>query len=205
MSVDAIDNGINAYPPDVKPKYDNKTGLGDRVHHLNPSWNDVNQNENEQFQKAQIIVNEELIQQVSSIIFNWYPGRPFVSEAFGQRLSYSKTGEILVLKSALAWKDHLYSVEKEQKLEGIIKFVLFPDKTEGWRVQGVNIENSFSLRLGLKEEWRGVQDIDKLKQISQINDIVFVHKSGFIGGAKSFENALKMAELSLQSQSKQSK
>jgi uncharacterized UPF0160 family protein len=36
-----------------------------------------------------------------------------------------------------------------------------------------------------------------LKKISGIEDIVFVHASGFIGGAKSYDSTLKMAKLSL--------
>jgi uncharacterized UPF0160 family protein len=35
------------------------------------------------------------------------------------------------------------------------------------------------------------------KFILTIDDIVFVHVSGFIGGARSFESAFKMATLSL--------
>jgi uncharacterized UPF0160 family protein len=36
-----------------------------------------------------------------------------------------------------------------------------------------------------------------LKEVSGIHDIVFCHTSGFIGGAKSLDNAVLMAELSL--------
>jgi uncharacterized UPF0160 family protein len=35
--------------------------------------------------------------------------------------------------------------------------------------------------------------MDELRKISGIEDIVFVHVSGFIGGAKSFESTLRMA------------
>ena len=37
-----------------------------------------------------------------------------------------------------------------------------------------------------------------LKNISGIQDIVFVHNNGFIGGAQSYESALKMALVSIQ-------
>ena len=40
--------------------------------------------------------------------------------------------------------------------------------------------------------------MEYLKTISGIDDIVFVHASGFIGGARSYENSLKMAKLSLE-------
>lgn len=83
---------------------------------------------------------------------------------------------------------------------GEIKFVLFPesDASGKWRVQAMPVaENSFDLRKGLKEEWRGIKDMNLLKEISGIDDIVFVHVNGFIGGAESYASALKMAVLSL--------
>ena len=53
--------------------------------------------------------------------------------------------------------------------------------------------DSFSLRCGLVAGWRGIKDLNELKKISGIEDIVFVHASGFIGGAMSYDNALSMA------------
>lgn len=41
------------------------------------------------------------------------------------------------------------------------------------------------------------QELDKLKNISGIDDIIFVHASGFIGGAGSYDSVIKMADLSL--------
>jgi len=39
-----------------------------------------------------------------------------------------------------------------------------------------------------------------IAKISEINDVVFCHANGFIGGAESYESALKMAVLSIDSQ-----
>lgn len=79
--------------------------------------------------------------------------------------------------------------------------MLFPESEEkkAWRVQGIP-ENwgSFDLRIGLKEEWRGIKDMPELIAASGIPDIVFVHNSGFIGGAKSYESTLKMAVESIE-------
>jgi len=53
------------------------------------------------------------------------------------------------------------------------------------------------LRKGIKEEWRGIKDQEKLVNLSGIADIDFVHASGFIGGAVSKQSAIKMAEMSI--------
>jgi uncharacterized UPF0160 family protein len=50
----------------------------------------------------------------------------------------------------------------------------------------------------LLKEWRGLSQ-EELKTISGIQDIVFCHHGGFIGGAKSFESTLEMARRSLTS------
>lgn len=91
-------------------------------------------------------------------------------------------------------------------IQGQLLFVLFPDNSEGWRVQAVGANpESFESRCPLREEWRGIKDLARLREISGnlsidrkgLEDIVFVHATGFIGGAKSYESALKMAVMSL--------
>lgn len=39
------------------------------------------------------------------------------------------------------------------------------------------------MRVPLKKDWRGLRD-KELKEISGFDDVVFVHMTGFIGGAK---------------------
>ena len=65
-------------------------------------------------------------------------------------------------------------------------------------MQAVGKQNEgFENRKSLKEEGRGIKDMDLLKKVSGIEDIVFVHNAGFIGGAKSYDSTLRMAIESL--------
>jgi len=57
-------------------------------------------------------------------------------------------------------------------------------------------EKDFSSRAPLAVAWRGLRG-KELQEISGINDIEFVHHAGFIGGAWSFESAIKMGEVGL--------
>ena len=57
-------------------------------------------------------------------------------------------------------------------------------------------KGSFETRRPLREEWRGVRD-EELSRVSGVDGCIFVHASGFIGGNKTFEGALKMAQLAL--------
>lgn len=90
-------------------------------------------------------------------------------------------------------------MEEEFKCEGAILYVVFPEKSgKKWRIQAVAAkEGSFDLRKGLRSDWRGVKDGNKLVALSGIADIDFVHASGFIGGAVSKESAILMGELSI--------
>ena len=76
---------------------------------------------------------------------------------------------------------------------------MFPDGSNGWRVQAApKSSHGFELRKPLKSEWCGIANLETLRKISGIEDIVFCHANGFIGGAKSFESSLKMAVMSLE-------
>ncbi|CAD8084210.1 unnamed protein product [Paramecium sonneborni] len=198
QSIDAIDNGINQYPNQDQIKYQINTHLSAVINRFNPSWCEKNQDENIKFHQALEFVNNELISQVKSIYLGWYSGRIYVYQAFETRFQQDPSGQIIKLPIALPWKSHIFEIEQEKGTVGLIKFVLYPDKNEGWKVQAVSSnEDSFENRKSLKQEWRGIKDMEQLKNISGIDDIVFVHASGFIGGARSYENALKMAKLSL--------
>lgn len=57
------------------------------------------------------------------------------------------SGEIMELKARCPWKDHLFSLEEELGIVGKIKFVIFYDTTDSWRVQGVPVQpDSFVCR-----------------------------------------------------------
>lgn len=49
----------------------------------------------------------------------------------------------------------------------------------------------------LRSDWRGIA-INELREKSGLPDAVFCHVNGFIGGARSYESAYKMAALSLE-------
>lgn len=77
--------------------------------------------------------------------------------------------------------------------------MIFPERNGSkYRIQAVpKKEGSFELRKGLKLEWRGIKDMEKLKGISKIDDIDFVHANGFIGGAASLQSTIRMGVESL--------
>ncbi|XP_027021153.2 UPF0160 protein MYG1, mitochondrial [Tachysurus fulvidraco] len=195
--VDAVDNGISQY--DGEARYIVNTTLSTRVSHLNPCWNSDCQDTEEGFNKAIALVGAEFLDRLQYYQNAWIPARVIVEAAIQTRHQVDASGEIVLLdQGGCPWKEHLFLLEKELKLDIPIKFVLYPDQNGQWRVQCVPAgHNTFNNRLSLPEEWRGLRD-NALSQFSGIPDCVFVHASGFIGGNKTKEGALEMARRTLQ-------
>ncbi|XP_053969695.1 MYG1 protein isoform X1 [Anastrepha ludens] len=202
--IDAIDNGVPMYENVGEPLYRISTHLSSRVHRLNPSWEDVRCNETEQklFEQALELVGKEFVNNVLAMAGSWIRGREYVRKALEQATSVYETGEILVLERFCPWKVHLFDLEKEYNVEGIPKLVLFSENEHSWRVAGVPISPaSFLGRKFLPLPWRGLRD-EELSKVADIPDLIFVHSTGFIGGAKTKEAALQMALKSVQWQDK---
>jgi len=105
--------------------------------------------------------------------------------------------KLFFLESFCPWKEHLDTIEKEQDIKPSIKFAIFTDSNGSWRVQTVSIRlGSFENRVSLPEPWRGLRD-EKLSEVSNIPDCIFIHASGFIGGTKTKESAFQMARKAL--------
>ncbi len=106
------------------------------------------------------------------------------------------SGKIVILTHFAPWKSHLYELPGGDE----VLYVLYQDSGKSWRVQCVpESEGSFVSRKPLPAEWRGVRD-DVLSQLAEIPGCIFVHASGFIGGAASREGALAMAVKALEAE-----
>lgn len=197
-AIDGIDNGINQYPSEIAPKYRVSTDLSSRVGYLNPRWNEPEDDLDARFQKAIAMTGAELVDAVNYYWKTWYPAREIVEKALHSRFDIHPTGEIMVLAQFCPWKDHLYDLETElAPKEPLVKYTLFQDSSKQWRVQCVSVRpDSFENRMSLPAPWRGKRDAE-LSELSGIPDCVFVHASGFIGGNKTYEGALKMATAAL--------
>lgn len=197
--IDAIDNGIPQF--DGEPRYLLTTNLSARISHLNPTWNSGKHNTEDSlqtgFSKAMTLVGDEFLGRLKYYSESWLPARGEVERAVNGSKEVDVSGEIIVLDmGGCPWKEHLFELERELAIRPI-KFVLFPDGKGLWRVQAVpETPTSFSSRLPLPESWRGLRD-EELSSKSGIDGCIFVHASGFIGGNRSRDGALRMARETL--------
>lgn len=203
---DGIDNGVERYPVDIKPKYRDSTGLAARVGRLLPWWNETFASDyyDKQFEKAVDMVGAEFIDRICFLKFAWLPAREIVLRAVKGRFEVDTSGRIIKLQHSLPWKEHLFDVEEELGIssdDSSILYVLYPenhkDADSRWRIQCVPVSlGSFQNRKSLPENWCGIRD-DQLSSLTGINGCVFVHASGFIGGNINFNGVLKMASVAV--------
>ena len=84
---------------------------------------------------------------------------------------------------------HLFELEADEAVPAVAPnqavYVVYPDEMGGnWRIQAVPLApESFESRKALPEAWRGLRD-EELSKASGIEGGIFIHASGFIGGAQ---------------------
>ncbi|KFQ23005.1 hypothetical protein N332_10089, partial [Mesitornis unicolor] len=81
--IDAIDNGIAQ--AEGEPRYALTTTLSARVGHLNPRWNDPDQDTQAGFERALELVGGEFLERLDYYHRAWLPARPLVEEAVRRR------------------------------------------------------------------------------------------------------------------------
>ncbi|CRK99789.1 CLUMA_CG013097, isoform A [Clunio marinus] len=194
--IDGIDNGVPQF--ESEPRYSISTHLSNRVKNFNPDWTDTKTPEeiDELFNQAKAYVGEEFLDKIKYYGSKWLPARKIVEEAVDNRFKLHLSGEIIELQRFCPWQEHLRQIEKE--IGGIeIKFVICDGGSNDFRVQCVPVkEGSFVCRKFLNKKWFGIRN-EELEKVSGIDGTVFCHATGFIGGNKTREGALKMAEKSL--------
>lgn len=196
QEIDGIDNGVPQF--DGEPQYRINTHLSNRVKTFNPGWMDEKTPDEVDalFHEAKAYVGREFEDKVEYFGSAWLPARKIVEQAVENRFSVHESGEIIELSRFCPWQEHLREIEKDVG-DVEIKFVLFLGGSNDYRVQCVPVkEGSFVCRKFLNKKWFGIRD-EELEKVSGIEGIKFCHATGFIGGSKTRDGSLKMAELSL--------
>uniref|UniRef100_K1PVU6 UPF0160 protein MYG1, mitochondrial n=1 Tax=Magallana gigas TaxID=29159 RepID=K1PVU6_MAGGI len=84
------------------------------------------------------MVGAEFLDKVLYYKKSWLPARELVEEAVKGRTEVDPSGEIVVFKTGgCPWKDHLFNLEAELDINPPIKYVLYTDQANKWRIQCV--------------------------------------------------------------------
>lgn len=199
LPIDAIDNGVPRYSSAVEARYPPlESDIGTRIGRLNLQWfEDAGETQDQRFLKAMILAEEEFVFNIKKLYYREVLSLPIVREAIEGRAVNDPSGRIIVLRKGCDWKKSLYDLERDMKIEKLAYVIYFDGGAGDWRIQAVAVApGSFESRVPLKKDWRGLEQ-SALAKISGIEDIVFCHHSGFIGGALSLESVIRMGRESL--------
>lgn len=188
--IDAIDNGVSIVSGDnIVFNYHINSGISNRVGRFNPISAKASPEERlEKFHKAMEMVGAEITEGIEFLGNVWWPQQIKFKKFVLDRHQCDPSGQIVLIKDSdlTGWKSSLFRIEEELGIVGEIKFIIFNQESR-WRVTAMPKDiKSFECRVPLKEEWRGKRDGD-LQASSGVKDAVFVHNSGFTGGAESEE------------------
>lgn len=184
QGVDAIDNG-------VMPKADYPTHpmtVSEIISGFNPTW-DSSQDSDEAFLKAVefagIIFDNALANAVSKA-----KAQSLVEEAIAK-----SEGHIMVLDQFAPWQEFIFSSTHSKAEE--VQFVIFPSNRGGYNWQCVpDAVDSFGQRKPVPVAWKGLRGAD-LQVVTGIETASFCHPAGFIGGADTLEDAIKLANIAV--------
>ena len=105
-------------------------------------------------------------------------------------------GEMLIMHERLPWTS---AVLNNLEIFKDCKIAVYPDRNMRWRVQSLPVSKAqrFKNRLSAPKEWRGLNDVE-LDKVTGLKNLTFIHKSGFTGGAQTYEDNLELAKLWLE-------
>ena len=186
MDIDRDDNGQTLKnEPEVKVQ-----GIPNLIGSFNPAW-DENGKENKNFLKAIDFANTIFNNMVNKMVAK-EKARKIVEEKIEE-----STGGILILDNYMPWKD-IVLTSNNPKAKDIL-YAVFPSKRGGYNVVATPVSSgSFDVKKTFPEKWAGKEN-EELQKISGIDTITFCHKNLFICSCKTYEDAIKVAKLSLKS------
>lgn len=141
--------------------------------------------------QEQLIAFLSTVKLLREILVNTAVNAVSTEIGISQVLELYDGGEILIMHEKLPWTSAVLSYP--ERFERCM-LAVYPDRKRGWRVQSLPLSKAerFRNRVTAPESWCG-KDNAALDEVTGLKDTIFVHKSGFTGGAMEFETTLEMA------------
>lgn len=100
--------------------------------------------------------------------------------------------EILIIHERLPWSS---AVREHFETFKNCYLAVYPDRKRGWRVQALpySPSNRFKNKITAPKVWCGLND-EQLDEATGLKGTIFVHRSGFTGGAMDYETNLELAK-----------
>ncbi len=185
--IDAGDNGYQISTPKFNDVVD--YSLDSLIDSFNPSWKEINLDEDKCFAKAVDFANTVLRREIIKC-------RDKISALKIAHDFYinSANKQIIVIDQYMPVMDEM--TEHSEPL-----YVVHPHSAKNtWAAYAVRVnKNDIKVRKPFPKTWAGKTN-DELVKVSGVADALFCHRALFLASAKSKEGAIKMAELAINNQ-----
>ncbi len=186
QGIDAVDNGDLPkmdYPAPIM-------SVSGTISSFNPAW-DSNESSDTAFLKAVafagMVFENTLQKSISSA----------KAEAIIEEAIENSEDHIMTLSKFAPWQDFIFSSENPKAAD--IWFVVFPSLRGGFNFQCVpDVLGGYGQRKPVPAPWKGLRD-EVLQNVTGVETAMFCHPAGFIGGAETLEDALKLAKIAVNS------
>lgn len=155
-----------------------------------PTWKESNRNIDSIF-KRQVEIAKELLKREIEVASVDIEGRNIIVE------SYNKTEDKRIIIMDKNFPRYLYQNTLSSFTEPL--YLVFPSgHSTVWKIEAIKKSgDTMESRKPFPESWRGVFDQEKLREISEISDIIFCHRGGFLAETLSKEGAVQLAQKAL--------
>lgn len=188
LPIDAEDNGVDLFKTNYEGIF--PYAVGDIFKSEIPTWTEnadgVDKIFEKQVQKVVVLLRREI-----KIAKDDLDGIKVIKNA------YDNSEDKRIVKLNFNLPRYLYQDTLANLRDPL--YVIMPDRRDGkWKVEAIRQDlNTKASRKPFPESWRGETDIEKLKEVSGVDDIIFCHRNGFLAGVKTLEGAIALAQKSL--------
>jgi uncharacterized UPF0160 family protein len=186
--IDASDNGVDIY----KSIFDGVVPYtADQVFlNYKPTWKEDNKDIDSIFLKQAKRVEKLLLREIEVAKVD-IEGKNIILENYNK----SENKKIIIINENFP----RYLYQNTLSLLPEPMYLIFPSgHSSVWKIEAIKKSNgTMESRKSFPESWGGVFDLDKLREISGISDIIFCHKGGFLAETLSKEGAISLAQKAL--------
>lgn len=180
--IDANDNGKSPFPANTELKYKIHTSISERIAMMNSIGT---------FEDAIKLIGSEYESRLMRYVECDVPAIEVGNQAFQSRFNVDKSG-LIILNEYPCGIDH--QIKENEKAKNIqILYIVSPRDDGTWNVRAIN-SIGFDLRKPLP--FAGLRD-EELSLACGIEGAIFVHKTGFLAGFKTKEEAILFAQLAV--------
>lgn len=183
QGIDSVDTGFASFSLQVPIMTINQI-----ISNYNPTW-DENESFDDAFVKACNVAREVFDNSVRKVI-SGINAKSSIKEAIKNSKNH-----YMILPKYVSWQRNLYFSTEPKAID--VWFVIYPSLRGGynWQIVTTDLKNHIPMK-SVPKNWYGLKGAD-LQKITGVKTATFCHDCGFVGGAMTLDDTIKLVELAI--------